>query len=626
MMEDVDILIVDENPTDRRKLIDEVASFNHYRYQISETDTFEKAFDLVSNNKIGLMFLNLSIKDSEGMVTFRKLEKEFPKIAKIVLTDKSDERYRNELLEEGAQDFLVKDKYNRDELFKTINYAIERNKTRSALIETKILFQSTIDSLSDSIAILDEKGIIIYVNKAWREFAEENNYQTGNAGLGLNYIEIALGSDDKDKIGEDVARAIIDIIEGSKVNYSIEYPCHLHDRDRWFILKLTSFVQNNKKRIVAKHEDITSKKEIENLNSKRFHVIEQSPVSIFLTDVDGKIEYVNPKFEEVSGFRSNEVIGKRPRILEPGVLPREQYQKLLARIRSGKEWVGEFNNEKKNGTIYCEYIKISPIINEHGEITNFVGVKEDITHRKKTEAELIKSKKEAEKSDKLKSEFLTQISHEIRTPVNTLLSFSSLIEKELEGAITEDLAESFEYMGKAGNRIIRTIDLIIKMSELHTENYETDFMENDLIELLNNLVEQYKPLADKKNLSFNFIKMIDSAKILFDKQTVHDVFCNLIDNAVKYTSSGGIKIIVKRNAMNKLNVEVTDTGIGISQKYFIDIFKPFSQETSGYTRIFDGNGLGLTLVKKYCELNNADVLINSSKTHGSTFSVVFNKS
>ncbi len=161
------------------------------------------------------------------------------------------------------------------------------------------------------------------------------------------------------------------------------------------------------------------------------------------------------------------------------------------------------------------------------------------------------------------------------------------------------------------------------MSELHTDNYDPEFKQNDLFELIEELVKIYKPQAEEKNLSLEFIKAIDSANIVFDKLTVYDIFSNIIDNAIKYTIEGSIKIYIKNTLLNKISVTVIDTGIGISEKYIGNIFQPFSQETSGYTRKFDGNGLGLALVKEYCDLNNAEVFVSSEKNLGSNFTVIF---
>ncbi len=115
--------------------------------------------------------------------------------------------------------------------------------------------------------------------------------------------------------------------------------------------------------------------------------VEQSPASIVITDCAGNIEYVNPKFIQVTGYTLAEALGKNPRILKSGEMSPEAYVVLWQTITAGKEWSGEFHNKKKNGELYWESASISPIRDLAGRVTHYVAVKEDITARKQTEAE-----------------------------------------------------------------------------------------------------------------------------------------------------------------------------------------------------------------------------------------------
>ncbi len=128
------------------------------------------------------------------------------------------------------------------------------------------------------------------------------------------------------------------------------------------------------------------------------HAIEQSPGTVMITDARGNIEYVNPKFTQLTGYTPEEVLGKNPRILKPDNAPSEAYRKMWETIASGKEWHGEFCNKKKNGELYWEYASISPVRDEQGAITNYVAVKEDITERKRAEDELRKLSRAIEQS------------------------------------------------------------------------------------------------------------------------------------------------------------------------------------------------------------------------------------
>jgi signal transduction histidine kinase len=236
---------------------------------------------------------------------------------------------------------------------------------------------------------------------------------------------------------------------------------------------------------------------------------------------------------------------------------------------------------------------------------------------------LEKAKEKAEQSDRLKTEFLAQMSHEIRTPINVLLNYASLVQMELEGNGHEELEEDYKVMESASRRLIRTIDLMLNFSEVQSNSYDCDNKEMDIYnEILAVLVEEYSQAAADKGLNLILVEQKSPEYIYADKFTVNQIFRNLIENAIKYTNEGKVELKVKSHN-GKLSVTVADTGIGISEKYLENIFEPFSQEDQGNTRRYQGNGLALALVKKYCELNKADVDVKSRKGKGSKFTVTF---
>lgn len=349
-------------------------------------------------------------------------------------------------------------------------------------------------------------------------------------------------------------------------------------------------------------------------------VVIQSPSAIEITDPKGVIEYVNPKYSYVTGLLPNEVLGKKSIFFD------ENNPASVIKIvsKGGNEWKGEFQNKRKNNDLYWEYVSINPIKDSDEKITHYLVMREDITQRKSMENELIYAKEKAIQSDKLKSEFLAQMSHEIRSPINVLLSFMGLIRSEVESKMADELSECFNVMEGAGRRIIRTIDLILNMSELQTASYEYKPRKINLYtDILEPVFSEYQHVAQKKNLAFILTNESDSSLVTADEYSVTQIIANLFDNALKYTEEGKINIMLKKQK-NKLMVEISDTGIGISTEYLPNLFKPFIQEEQGYTRKFEGNGLGLALVKKYCDLNNIEISVQSEKGTGSTFILLFN--
>jgi len=354
-------------------------------------------------------------------------------------------------------------------------------------------------------------------------------------------------------------------------------------------------------------------------------IYENASVGIFRISREGKQNLANPALLNLLGYNNEiELLKDTGNRWLPSV---KAFIRFLDRrcLKNNDKCIFKREFTKPNGEkIVCSTL-VRRIEEIPGEKYYYEGVVEDITNQKAAEQALIEAKENAEKSDRLKSEFLAQMSHEIRTPINTILSFSSLVEEEIADKVSEELEMSFDYISRSGNRIIRTIDLILHMSELQTGNYEYVISTFDLHkDILENLYPEYLMTAKEKRIKFSITNSINDPIINGDKSSVTRIFHNLIENAIKYTKEGEVCVNVTQTTNSKLMVEVKDTGIGIAEDYLDSLFKPFSQEDQGYTRKFEGNGLGLALVNKYVELNDAKIEVESEKGKGSIFRVIFN--
>jgi PAS domain S-box-containing protein len=384
---------------------------------------------------------------------------------------------------------------------------------------------------------------------------------------------------------------------------------------------------NNPVEIEGVLRDITEREKAELEIRKLSRVVEQSPVMVVITDLDGTIEYVNPKFCEVTGYTSDEVTGKNPRILKSGKTPSETYVKLWDTITSGNEWFGEFMNRKKNGVVYWESAYIFPLKDETGKITRFIAQKEDITARKKMEQDLISARDKAEESDRLKSAFLANMSHEIRTPMNAILGFSQLL-SEPETS-TDEQKNYIELIQNSGNDLLALIDDIIDISKIEAGQikvFKSDyFLDNILLELHTSFSEflKAKGKKEKLRLKYNRPKNADKAIIYTDIDRFKQIFINLLNNSIKFTDSGIVEFgfkIGKDRGESVFKFYVSDTGIGIEKDKLDIIFNSFRQANDSNTRLYGGTGLGLAITKRMVGLLGGQIKVSSEKGKGSTFS------
>lgn len=500
--------------------------------------------------------------------------------------------------------------------------------SREELIEAKEYNENILRSLNDTVIVLDSRLKIQSVNAATLKL--------------LGYTEDELLGLTIDKISEQDGNGLLfdwdkaEKLTEERTIKNLERNYITKNGRRIPVLFSASIMQDDNKDIigiVCTARDITERKEVlEKLkkSEKRLYKAQEvGKIGDWELDLRTGLVSGSPQSYEIVGMESSMgthfTLEKIKSLAHPDDRP--MLDKIMANFVNGK---GKYDVEYRmfraaNDKMIVVNSKAELVRDDDGNPVKILGVIQDVTERKQVELELVKAKDIAEKSDRLKSEFLAQISHEIRTPVNSILSFTSLLKDEVSEIEDNDFDYIFELIEKGGRRLIRTIDLIINMSEIQTGSYEPNFESLDLVtEVVKPLYLEFRNQAQNKGLELVFTHGEESKiEIEADNYTLTQILANLIDNAIKYTHQGKVEIAVCVNNKNDIAVEVKDTGIGIKKEYLKSIFEPFTQEHQGYTREFEGNGLGLALVKKYCEVNHADIEVESEKGKGSIFRVKF---
>ena len=374
-------------------------------------------------------------------------------------------------------------------------------------------------------------------------------------------------------------------------------------------------------RVMGMSRDITELRMAEEEKTKLSLAVNQSPISIVITDRNGNIEYVNPKFIETTGYSFEEIIGKNPRILKGTKKTPEEYKELWSVITSGKEWHGEFHNKRKDGTLFWEKASISPIKNSDGKITHFLGIKEDISEKKLLEENLKIALDKSTESDKLKSSLLANMSHEFRTPMVGILGLTTILKEQILDSGNQTMLDDIISSAK---RLQNTLDAVLEIANLDA-NYKIKKSEKiDISKIAQNLLKDFLLKAKKKGLSLTLKIAPYPIFIISSSKYLTQIISQLLDNAVKFTEKGEITLFLETEFINEnlfVKIKVKDTGIGIEGKNISVIFEEFRQVSEGFSREYEGAGLGLSLVKRIVNLMNGYITVESKIGRGSTFSV-----
>ena len=371
---------------------------------------------------------------------------------------------------------------------------------------------------------------------------------------------------------------------------------------------------------------------------KLSQAVEQSPVAVVITDLEGGIEYVNQAFVEVSGYPAEELLGQNPRLLQSGLTPKEQYEAMWSTLKNGDNWLGQLTNKNKRGEIFYEFAVISPIRQSDGRITHYLAVKQDITERKRIgeeldrhrhhleelvsqrTSELERAMAAAEVANRAKSAFLANMSHEIRTPMNAIVGLAHRLLKQT--------AESEQKMHLAmikasADHLLSVINDILDLSRIEAGKLELAQTDFNLPELLERTLGLVRERAQAKGLQLHLDAPEMPLLVHGDPTRLSQALLNYLSNAIKFTEQGAValrgRVQGNDGASVCLRFEVCDTGIGIEPETLARLFNPFEQADNSTTRLHGGSGLGLVITRQLAELMGGVAGVDSEPGKGSRF-------
>ena len=495
----------------------------------------------------------------------------------------------------------------RNLFFAIVTDISERKKAAESLIRSEEKFRKLFDDHAAVKLILDPDTLdILDANHAAAIFYGWSIDELSGMNIGeINIYPV-----------EEIKSLLSNAQSNKKVFY--EFRHQLKDGSIRDVEVFSSRIQIEGKSLIHSIvHDITDKKEAQQRLNVLNRSMEQSPVGVIITNQEGLIEYTNPKYSEITGYTYDEMNNTLPGILRTS--EKDKASSIIWEvISSGKEWFGENEDVKKTGEPYWENVAVSPVLNDHGEIKNFVIIKEDITEQKQLLKDLVEAKEGAEESDRLKSAFLANMSHEIRTPMNGILGFMELLK---EPNLNSELME--EYIGivnASGQRLLTTINDIIDISKIESGGLELSQEKVDVVKMLREMAQFFEPEASKKGLQLILQSNISFERcvIFIDAHKTESILTNLLKNAIKFTDKGHITFGANLNDKS-IEFFVKDTGRGIVAEKLTRIFDRFVQAEMSYSRAYEGSGLGLSISKAYVELMGGSISVESEPGEGSCF-------
>lgn len=350
-------------------------------------------------------------------------------------------------------------------------------------------------------------------------------------------------------------------------------------------------------------------------------IIALLPGHVYWLDRNNTLQGCNDLQAQTSKLSRQAIIGKR----NSDLLPYDQAKALdavnLRVMETGEPYTGEESTETANGPIIYLSQKV-PLYNQQGDIIGLLGVSFDITDRKRIEKELKVAKEKAELADQVKTEFIRNLEHDIRTPLSGIKSVTKYLETIETDVKKKEFLSDIEI---ATNELLNYLDNIVEFSQINTGISPVILKEFDLEQVIKGIINLELAAAKDKRLDLIFAYEADlPKKVIGDRFRLHRMLLNLVNNAIKFTDHGYVKInvsLAKRLTENEviLRIAVVDTGIGIAKKNHEFIYDKFTRCDPSNKGTYKGTGLGLWIVKQFINDLNGQIYLESELGKGSIF-------
>jgi PAS domain S-box-containing protein len=521
------------------------------------------------------------------------------------------------------------------------------------LREAERFARSTIDSLSTEIVILDEAGTIIMVNEAWRQFAQANAVDPDVVSEGTNYLSVLESVDQTNDSDEDAATflsGIRQVMRGELNGFTLEYPCHAPDKQRWFLGRVTRFIGEGPLRLVISHENITERKiaemtvrdsnqqleilhesvrrqnvdleakvserthQLKRLNDRMTTILDNISDAILLLNGKGHIESGNASFGRLFGYDNDEDFG-----IHIGILADASSQTTLTQAMEiaqnqldGQRF--QVIARRKDGSTFDADVALAYVKDNGGHI---VCSLRDITPLKEVE--------------RMKDQFISMVSHELRTPISTILLSSETLSNYYERLTDAQKTHKLRQIQGQALMLSELINAILDTARFAERRHKPSIEKADLVTSLESVVYELQPQAENSQQELTISSSIQLAVVPGEPTDVKRIWRNLVSNAIKYAGNGAeitaavyeSTSLTAENKIVQLGILppeilsqryiigiVSDNGPGISEQDKAHLFTRFFRGWAAGTNIH-GTGLGLSLVKDILQSYGGDITVHS---------------
>jgi PAS domain S-box-containing protein len=468
-----------------------------------------------------------------------------------------------------------------------------------------------VESSQDAIVSKDLNGTII----SWNKGAEHLYGYSANEALGQPVTMLIPA----DRFDEEPT-----ILDRIRRGESIEHyeTIRRHKDGRLLDISLTiSPVRDEKGKIVGASKiarDITERKRA--LEQIRFQarLLDAVEQGVIATDLEGKVLYWNTFAEGMYGWSTKEAVGSRIMDLTPAATSRAKANEIFARLREGLSWSGELLLQRRDGSSFPAMITNSPIVNEKGVLIGIVGVSQDITDLKRTEEERARlleleqqARAEAEEANRLKDEFLATLSHELRNPLNVVIGYAEILRRG-EPQTLEFVTNAAEIIRRNALSQSQLVSDLLDLSRLQMGKLTLTRRPISMATIIRDSIETVEAAALAKQITFDLNITSDALVVDGDPIRLEQIAWNLLNNAVKFTSTGGRVSISLSEDDDCVQLLVEDNGQGILPEFLPHVFEIFRQADAGTARRQGGLGIGLSLVRQLAELHGGRVSAKSA--------------